>query len=85
MRSQSKEFMCLYIFILLLLQLQFVISVEESSTSSTTYNLSHHHNHHHAHHVECKDVGQKCHTDEQQEGFGENKRKIHTGPNPLHN
>lgn len=90
MTSRSKAFLLFSFFVLLLLQLQFVSSVQGTPySSSTTYNISHPH-HHHEHHVKCRRIGLKCQTDKPEEDdrvaeYGDDKRKIHTGPNPLHN
>ncbi|MFS8007449.1 hypothetical protein Hanom_Chr14g01261131 [Helianthus anomalus] len=90
MRSQTTALFMLSFIVLFFLQLTYV----QGSSSSTTYNLSHdqhHHHHHHMHHdhhVECRNAGQKCQTDEHDDQdllIGDDKRKIRTGPNPLHN
>ncbi|KAF5767834.1 hypothetical protein HanRHA438_Chr14g0640271 [Helianthus annuus] len=89
MRSQRTALIVLFFIVLFFLQLTYV----QGSSSSTTYNLSHdqHHHHHHMHHdhhVECRNAGQKCQTDEHDDQdllIGDDKRKIRTGPNPLHN
>ncbi|KAL4311569.1 hypothetical protein GQ457_01G038860 [Hibiscus cannabinus] len=76
----SNKFICFFLFLLLLFK-----AVAASSSSSSSQEFMHVAGHSHGGFHAENHGHHKDEDGEEDEVFGDEKRKVHTGPNPLHN